>query len=131
MTERTSHRDQAIVPNHIVSAKLNATATISCESDGKPVSVCVWGKIVDGQWETIVIDDGVITNGGKTEVDGISYEGEGLAAGKCGLKIQAVQAKDTGRWSCALITAAGPVFAGEVFVGKPISFISKYLLFRR
>ena len=68
-----------------------------------------------------MIDDDVIKNGGRTQADGISYDGEGLAGGKC-------PSRSSERYQavvmCASITTAGAVFIGKFVVGKPISFIS-------
>lgn len=109
------------VPIPPASPKLGATLNLSCESHGKPISVCTWEKRLNGPTRKIYIaDDDVIQDGENTTVDGISYEGGGLAEGNCGLKIQAVRLTDIGLWSCLLVSKAGQVFTGNVVGGKPV-----------
>ena len=66
----------------------------------------------------IYVDDDGILIGGKAEVEGIVYEGEGLAAGQCGLRFQNSGPEDFGRWSCTLISDNGLTFTGAVIVGE-------------
>ena len=62
MTKLTPWRGPDKAPKAVVRPKLNATVTSSCESDGEPLSLCIWRKMVNGQLQTIVIHDDGIQN---------------------------------------------------------------------
>ena len=88
---------------------------ISCESDGdEPLSSCLWGRTINGQRQVITVDEHVVEDDGRTEVEGITYDGNGLEDGKCSIKIASVSEDDAGSWTCTLVSHNGSVFTGIV-----------------
>ena len=51
-------------------------------------------------------------------MDGVFYEGDGLVAGQCGLRIQNFRAENIGRWSCTLVSEKGGTSTGFVTPGE-------------
>jgi len=111
-----SQNSPAHVPQPVVSTRLNNPTTLNCDSHGQPLSVCLWERNVDGQRSVISINPGSDQNGRATPQAGITYAGEGLNSGKCGINIESIKENDSGRWSCTLIGANGGIFIGTVDV---------------
>ena len=117
-SSRSKNAKSARVPHPIVFAALNVSRVLTCESEGQPLRSCLWGRVItDGQWEGILVDERVVENGGRTNVNGISYVGNGLDGGNCSVRIDSVTQDDIGTWSCALLAnGSGSIFKGEVNV---------------
>ena len=113
-----SQKTAARVPQAIVLAKVNTSATFSCESqDGVLWNLCFWQQKSQGQQQLVMVDQAVAASGGRTLVDGISYVGDVINNdGKCAIKIGFVTERDFGQWSCTLVCQTGQVFNGEVEV---------------
>ena len=109
----------AHVPQPVVFASINSSVNVSCESNGHPISSCLWGHTVNSTRQAIIMDEKFVENSGRTTVDGVSFLGnqEGLDAGKCTLGIQSVAEKDAGLWSCTLVTHNSTIFSGAVLLG--------------
>ena len=97
-------------------AALNTSQVLPCELKGRPLNSCLWGRIIRGQRDGIFIDTQVVQDGGKTDVDGISYVGNGLENGNCSIRIASVVQSDVGTWSCTLVSKAGTIFQTEVHI---------------
>ena len=97
---------------------MNNALKFSCESQGQPLSSCLWGKAQNGQHQVIVTDQhGVQEEDQQTSIEGISYSiGHELDAGKCSVNIESVSEDDFGRWSCTLVSKSGAIFTGRVEV---------------
>ena len=66
--------EAAQVPHPKVSAKWNATQLLTCESRmQQPLSSCLWVRPNLTQKEGIFIPERVLNDGGRTNVDGISF----------------------------------------------------------
>ena len=73
------------------------------------------------------VDEHVVVGGGRTEFDGIRYDGNGLKDGKCSVKIESVSEDDAGGWSYTLVSHNGSVFTGIVELTPEGSAHSKNL----
>lgn len=103
----------AHVPQPIVSTTANNPANLTCDSHGQPLSVCLWRSPA----ANVINILGTAQDGQATAVPGISYAGDGLNSGKCGLKIESIKDADSGRWECTLIAqSGGTLFTGTVDV---------------
>ena len=109
----------AHVPQPVIFTSIYSSVNISCESNGHPISFCLWGHTVNGKRQAVIIDEKVVDNFGRTTVDGVSFFGsrEDLDAGKCALGIQAIAEKDAGLWSCTLVSQNSTIFSGAVLLG--------------
>ena len=105
-------KSPAAVSRPIIYAKGNKSQTVSCESQGQPLSACIWEIIMHGTPETIVLYE----NASLASNDGVLYLGDGLHAGECGLQIESVFDEDVGLWTCTLLAKSGSVLTGHVTV---------------
>ena len=114
------------MPHASVPAEFNTSQMLTCESQGQPLSSCLWMRPAGAQKEKIFIGQQIVQDGvRRTNVDGISYVENGLNHGNCCIRIEVVTGTDFGRWSCALMSKSGGVFAGIVDVqdqGKLVVF---------
>ena len=93
------------MPQSRVLVEVNTSQVISCESQAyEPLSSCLWGRTIKGQRQVITVDEHGVEDGGRTEVDGITYVGNGLEDGKCSIKIASVSEDDRGSWTCTLVS---------------------------
>ena len=101
-----------------MSATLNTTQLLTCESQGQEsLSLCLWVRPTTGvEKEGIFIDQQVVNDGGRTNVDGISYVCAGLDDRKCSIRIESLTGAYFGRWFCTSMTTSGQIFAGNVIV---------------
>ena len=60
------------------------------------------------------MDQEVVDTGGVTSSDRMSYFGDGLQVGQCGLKVESIAENDVGSWSCTLISTSGIILNGVV-----------------
>lgn len=90
---------------------LNHTAKFSCESDGRPLSLCLWSRTVRDQQEVIWMN----RHGHNVSSDGIQLPSPfDLGGGKCSVSIEAVMEDHFGTWTCILLAAAdGEILTGE------------------
>ena len=123
-TVPTSLKRAAIVPvPYIIVAKSNAPRTLSCSSREEPIKLCLWGRMVRGEHEAIVIQEGVAV---PVDVWGQSVDprfkipvcAPRLENGTCSLHIEPITEDDFGVWSCTLIGQTGAVFTGQVTISK-------------
>ena len=123
-----SKKITARVPQSRVLVEVNTSQAISCESQSdEPLSSCLWGRSINGQRQVITVDEHVVEDGGRTEVEGITYDGNGLENGTCSIKIASVSADDVGTWSCTLVSHNGPVFTGIVEITTEGIHTANYL----
>ena len=116
-------RDVAYVPQPVVTAAVGASQNLTCESNGKPLTSCLWTHSANDTRQIIVVDQQVVANEGRTGVDGIDFAGNSsdFQAGKCAINIESITETDLGLWACNLVTADSTVFGGAVHVGKSVS----------
>ena len=98
------------MPPPAVLTKLHASVNFSCESNGKPLSLCMWTH--NGKAQEIIMG----TDGERQTKDGVVYTGEGLNGGKCSVRIKKTEKGHLGKWDCTLVTIIGHVFTAEVEV---------------
>ena len=101
------------MPQSDICTKDNDTATFSCESNGAPLSSCLWARTVNGQREVVMLGEDV---GKVSTVDGVEYSVDDLNDGKCRVKVESIKRGHFGRWSCTLVEADGQVLTGAVNV---------------
>lgn len=102
----------ATVPIPKIYETLNKAAKFSCESVGRPLSLCLWSRMVGGQQEVIWTN----RRGGNVSTDGIQLSSPAdLDGGRCSAIIEAVMEDHFGAWTCILVTAAdGEALTGDV-----------------
>ena len=117
MSSPEMHEGRADVPQSTVSTKLNTTANFSCESNGMPLSFCIWTHA--GKAQEIMNKDGEI----RLTEDGVVYSSAGLNGGKCSVVISKIKKIHLGKWDCTLVANNGKVFTAAVAIsiGKTIS----------
>ena len=98
--------------------EVNTSQILSCESSGnEPLSYCLWGRTLDGQYEMVLIDKGSSTpSDDRPSAGRIYYNEDDLDEGKCEVRIASFTLKDFGTWSCTLVAQTGEVFTGSVNV---------------
>ena len=111
-----SQKKPARQPRRKVYTALNSSEIFSCETSGQPINSCLCGRTLNGQWQVIIIDGQTGQDDGRTNAEGLLYDGEGLKDGKCSVKIESVTDQDFGRWSCTLVSDEGAIFRGEVSI---------------
>ncbi|XP_021947045.1 fasciclin-3 isoform X2 [Folsomia candida] len=101
---------QAQVPNHHINARRGVPSNFSCESQGTPISYCIWERPADPTKNLSVIYlefSGDTRPGQQSKKPGYFLTGDGLDKGQCGLKINRVEDTDNGVWQCTLLTSSG------------------------
>ena len=125
----TVSKGSAHVPQETVTAGLNTTLDLSCNSPPElQMSLCLWERTavaVVVQPKIIIAFDQQIKNGSQTWVDRITYSGEdGLKGGKCGLRIRPVLDLDSDTvWTCTVISQNGTVFTADFALVVDTSWI--------
>ena len=113
----TSEKQGANVPHPEIYGKVNGSANLSCESQGQPLTLCVWKRIGGNeQRDILIVDQEVFKNARGTFVQGTSSVSDGLQNGTCNLNITSLMNNDFGRWSCALVAQTGNTFGGKLSV---------------
>lgn len=117
---------RATVPAPKIYETMKNTANFSCESNGRPLSLCLWSHTVRGEQKVILINK----QGGNLSIDGIHVTSAAkLNEGKCSVRIEAVTEDHFGVWACTLMSAAddGEVWTGEVELreGKNCAMLRK------
>ena len=103
------------MPKPVIAATKNTSVQLVCEAPGESLNLCVWERMIGGERHLIVIDRQ--QDEGSTSADGTENYGGRLAAGRCGLKIDALKDTDFSEWNCTLVTNGGQqVLAGTVDV---------------
>ena len=113
------NNSSALVTRSKVIAKANTSETISCESTGKPLSLCLWAaRTVSDHREVIVIQkDATFPAAVRTDFGNVSTSSvDQLENGTCWLRIESMTEEHIGSWSCILVDQAGAVSTGQVKV---------------
>ena len=107
------------MPLPVIYDVLNRTANFTCESQGQPLSSCLWARTLKGQLEATVVDG----DGEYAPTDGIHFFfADEPNSGTCGVNIESVTEDHIGKWACALVADDGEVLTGEVelYSGKKL-----------
>ena len=102
----------AQVPEPKIWEALNQSANLSCNSNGPPLSLCMWSHRVEDRLEVTLLN----RHGWYISTDGIRLSSEGdLNDGKCSVSIRSVTKDNLGLWTCALVVVgADQVLSGQV-----------------
>ena len=90
------------MPHRGFKLAVRASVSLSCESHGQPLNLCLWEQVGNLNSKIIITNDGSLA----TE--------HGLDDGRCKLQLLSVKQTDSGYWACSLVGKNGSVFTGRV-----------------
>lgn len=118
MTASFKESQKAIVNPRGILTKANESVDLFCKAPAgdSGLSLCLWEITGFSLQVKVVVYKGRIQNEGQASVEGISLTGDGMEAGKCGVRIHALKQKHFGDWNCTLVTLAGSIFKGQASI---------------